>query len=555
MSNRSIIQVFALLVSITCLQAQTPSWSWARGGLGGDKHATECCVDAQGNVYVAGYLYGTEIFGNDTVYNSGVEDIFLAKYSPSGTPLWGRDIGGGDSEFCYGLVCDGQGNVFLTGSFRSSTLYVDTVPLSITSPGFQDCFVAKFDSSGTVRMALKFGGTEVDVGAAIVLGNNADLYLSGFYNSTNFNMGGTVLPAPELGDWFIAKLDTLGSVAWARTFGGPGAELGSHMALAPDGGIFFTGSGYSDTVQFDGIIVPNSAAGTADGFVLRLDGDGNVQWADHVGGMNNDYGVNLAVDANGNMYLAGDFDSPSIQVGPFVLSDADGEIFWSKWDPAGTVLYARAGGGASSCQLGDFEVTAGGDLVLGGSYLASQFAVDGLSISNPYYQMGNTSNLFLMRTDAVGEVVWMKGATQSEQDDIIHALALNADSSGYVAGYYEEGGINFDGHTVWDATLNNGGFFVARFDTTAGAGISEAALTAGLLIAPNPCGDRFMLQTDTDFRSMEILDRTGSSVPFQVSMRTTRTALVEVPLLANGLYLVVVRTDKGRSAQRFVRDR
>ncbi len=91
--------------------AQAPGWAWAKGGRGGDNHATECCVDAQGNVYVAGYFYGaTEVIGSDTLYNSGIEDIFLAKYSPEGVALWGRDIGGSNSEFCYGLVCDPQGN-------------------------------------------------------------------------------------------------------------------------------------------------------------------------------------------------------------------------------------------------------------------------------------------------------------------------------------------------------------------------------------------------------------------------------------------------------------
>jgi hypothetical protein len=532
--------------------AQAPGWAWAKGGRGGDNHATECCVDAQGNVYVAGYFYGaTEVIGSDTLYNSGIEDIFLAKYSPEGVALWGRDIGGSNTEFCNGLVCDPQGNVYLTGSFRSAVFHVDTVQLAITSAGYQDCFLAKFDSEGTVRMAKKFGGTEVDLGAGLVLGNGADLYLSGHYYSTDFSMDGIALPAPQGADWFIAKLDTLGTVAWVRTFGGPGGELGSHMALAPDGGVYWTGSCSSDTVVFDGDVVVNHLAGYTDAVVLRMDAGGAVQWADNVGGTENDFAVNIAADAAGNMYLAGEATSATLHVGASDVLSTPGRLFWSKWDPAGTVQYARR---AEGSQLGDFEVSGGGDLVLGGSYLAGQFTIDGLTITNPYFPLGNTSNLFLMRTNAAGEVVWLKGATQSQQDDIVHALALNADSTGYVAGYYEEGGIQFDGQTVWDAGLNNGGFFVARFDPDAGVGMVEAAARSALLLYPNPSSGRFTVIADADIRSMDMVDCTGAIVPYQVRMRTARSAQIEMPGLASGLYLVVVHTPAGRLVQRLLRE-
>ncbi len=178
--------------------------------------------------------------------------------------------------------------------------------------------------------------------------------------------------------------------------------------------------------------------------------------------------------------------------------------------------------------------------------------VDGLTITNPYYALGNTSNLFLMRTDAMGEVVWLKGAAQSQQDDIVHALALNPDSSGYVAGYYEEGGIQFDGQTVWDAGLNNGGFFVARFDPDAGVGITEARPAGSSQIHPNPAVGFFTVHAEQDLRSLEILDPLGSNVAFRMRRLSARSALVEVPGLSIGLYLVVVHTPAGRSVQRLV---
>ena len=98
------------------------------------------------------------------------------------------------------------------------------------------------------------------------------------------------------------------NVAWAKGMGGPGGDQGRSVAVDATGNVYTTGY-FQGTVDFD----PNAgvlnltSAGAGDIFVSKLDATGNLVWAKAMGGSTDDTGYCIAVDGVGNVYTTGYF--------------------------------------------------------------------------------------------------------------------------------------------------------------------------------------------------------------------------------------------------------
>src|SRR5213075_3252556 len=75
-------------------------------------HAMAVATDPSGNVVVAGSFEGTVNFGTGPMTSSGFKDVFVAKYSAAGVPLWAKAYGEpNDDEEALGVAMDGSGSV------------------------------------------------------------------------------------------------------------------------------------------------------------------------------------------------------------------------------------------------------------------------------------------------------------------------------------------------------------------------------------------------------------------------------------------------------------
>jgi len=120
----------------TCL------WATSTGGAYEDV-ATSIGVDASGNIYISGYFSSSSIsFGSTTLINGGNYDMFLAKYGPSGNPVWAKGAPGSAYEYSYGTAVDPWGEVYTCGIFSSTSISFGNSTL--TNSGGYDGFLAKF---------------------------------------------------------------------------------------------------------------------------------------------------------------------------------------------------------------------------------------------------------------------------------------------------------------------------------------------------------------------------------------------------------------------------
>ena len=228
-----------------------------------NEDAVHMSLDSGGNVYVIGYYRSTSLifynadgtaFGT-TLSNSGINDVFIAKYNTSGVVQWATRIAGTSSEFGNGISTDSGGNVYVTGSYSSTplTLYNaggTAFGTTLSNSGSNDTFIAKYNTSGVVQWATRIAGTFDELGYGMHIDSGGNVYVTGYYNSTTctlYNVDGTAfgttLPSPVYNsNCFLVKYNTSGVVQWvARIDGATGDDYGYGISADNDQNIYVTG--------------------------------------------------------------------------------------------------------------------------------------------------------------------------------------------------------------------------------------------------------------------------------------------------------------------------
>jgi len=118
----------------SCFSTSISSRQLARSS---NDYAYGVATDSSGNVYVTGFTRGA-LDGNTS---AGSNDLFVVKYSYSGTKQWTKQLGTSGNDNASGVATDSSGNVYVTGYTRGG--------LDGTNAGSRDIFVVKYNSSGT----------------------------------------------------------------------------------------------------------------------------------------------------------------------------------------------------------------------------------------------------------------------------------------------------------------------------------------------------------------------------------------------------------------------
>ncbi|MEO0934789.1 MAG: SBBP repeat-containing protein, partial [Cyanobacteria bacterium J06641_2] len=236
--------------------------------------------------------------------SGGSPDGFITKFDTNGKVQWVKQFGGKDfqdSAFGEGITLDSQGNSYVTGTFKDEIKFGE---LELTSNGSNDGFVTKYNADGTVAWANNFGGDAFDKGSEIAVDAAGNSYVTGlFKNSATF--GSFTLNGGTKNDIFVTKLDDAGNFKWAKNFGGTVDDKGNGITVDKLGNTFITGS-FRSTASFGDTSLKSN--GLSDGFITKLDTEGNVKWAKKFGGKSNDEGFGITLDESENIYLTGSFE-------------------------------------------------------------------------------------------------------------------------------------------------------------------------------------------------------------------------------------------------------
>ena len=240
------------------------AWQKTYGGSSGDR-ANSIQQASDGGYIVAG---STSSFG------AGAGDIWVLKLNADGSVAWQKTYGGSSGDNAYSIQQASDGGYIVAG-FTTSF-----------GAGIGNIWVLKLNADGSVAWQKTYGGLGDNVTYSIQQTSDGG-YIVGGYTSS-FGAG--------YYDVWVLKLNTDGGVAWQKTYGGSGDDLAYSIQQASDGGYIVAGF----TTSF------GAGAGDGDIWVLKLNSDGSVAWQKtYGGGSSGDSAYSIQQASDGGYIVAG----------------------------------------------------------------------------------------------------------------------------------------------------------------------------------------------------------------------------------------------------------
>lgn len=155
---------------------------------------------------------------------------------------------------------------------------------------------------------MALGGAGSDLANAVAVGKDGSIYVAGSFEQT-LALGSMPTSKGE-SDVFVAKLDRTGKLLWLATGGGVGADLVDGLALdSMDGPVVVGRIGASATFGATTVPFGTTSGEAADIFVAKYDTAGTLSFAKSFGGSTYQSSSGVHLDANGTIYLAGQFNA------------------------------------------------------------------------------------------------------------------------------------------------------------------------------------------------------------------------------------------------------
>lgn len=333
-----------------------------------------------------------------------------------------------DTRTC--LASGPYGTFVLAGEFLNTASFGDH---SLASQGGTDVFITTFTSGGDVISALSLGGDDYDFVRDVRMDAAGNIYLLGYFYGS-IQLGSSLFTSYGSQDVFLAMIDEVGKVSWARHIGGSMADYPAGIALDGEGGVLVAGYFYNQVSIGDTTLYTQASS---DVYLARFGGDGEFLDVVQAGGSSSDQLSSVTVDADHHITIVGSFygdftigDTTFTTLNPVGIFLAgltpELEIAWA-FQLDGT--YLNPGVLAASDQDGEF-------------YIAGSFSEE-IHFRNVTFSAGEfNQDVFLAKYDGAGDVIWARHGHSRSSDDVT-GLGVDSDNNVYVTGHFLDS-LHFD---------------------------------------------------------------------------------------------------------------
>ncbi len=371
---------------------------------------------------------------------------------------WSSYLGGAGSDNAKSIAVDRSGSVFVAGQTDSAD-FPSTGGFDTTRSGTTDAFVAKMSASGALLWSSYLGGSGNDYGEAIAVDGNGDAFVTGWAMSTDFpTNGGFDTTRGGTQDAFVAKVSATGALLWSSFLGGESEDFGYAIAVDGSGSAVVTGSTTSAEFPTSGAF-DTSFNGAQDVFVTKVSGSGALLWSAFLGGASGEEGHAIAVDGNGDIFVAGETrsgDFPSsggfdTTLGGAAFSTYD--AFVTKVSASGVLVWSSFLGGSENDHAHGIAVDGSGNaFVTGVTYSADFPSAGGFDTT-----LGGPFDAFVTKVSGTGARLW-SSLLGGGSLDFGRGVAVDGSGNAVITGYTnspddfpKSGGFDTTLNGSWDA--------------------------------------------------------------------------------------------------------
>ena len=331
----------------------------------------------------------------------------------TGSLDFAKTFGGSKNEVFYSIDKTIDGGYVIAGYTQS----VDGDIITKTAASF-DFWIQKFSIDNTLEWQKTFGGSEDDSAASIIQTKDGGFAVLGYSKSSDTDVS---VNAGDKDFWFL-KLSNSGNLLWEKTFGFSGADYGTTLLEAKDGGFLITG--VLDVSGSNGEGNSKSRAtkhAGGDYWVIKTDGYGNLQWRKFFGGSLSELPLGVVETRNNNFIIVGSSDSDD-----FNIENNKGSYdFWMiKIASTGALLLEKSFGGSAIDEARAIAATNDGNFIVVGDTRSSDVDV---SLNN------GAADIWILKISAEGDLLWEKTIGGSSFD-VARAIYKTQDNGFLIAG-------------------------------------------------------------------------------------------------------------------------
>ncbi|MCH7761676.1 T9SS type A sorting domain-containing protein [candidate division TA06 bacterium] len=323
---------------------------------------------------------GYIITGYTESFGAGGRDVYLIRTDDNGNMIWTRTYGESNIDYGWTVQQTTDGGFIVgahTGSFGA---------------GSHDVYLIKVDANGEPLWSKVYGGSSPDGAYSMQQTTDGGYIVSA--HTSSFGAG-----AHEI---YLIKTNGNGDTLWTKTYGGSSGDYLRSVHQTTDGGYIMVAESFS------------FGEGMADVYLVKTDSLGDTLWTKSYGGSASDYGYSVQQTTDGGYIIAG-----------YTLSFGEGlsDVYLIKTDSNGDTLWTKTYGGP----LSDY------------GYSVQQMADSGYVVAGYTQSFGTNGDVYLIRTDANGGLIWAKsfGGTS---DDRGWSVQQTVDGGFIIAGYTESFG-------------------------------------------------------------------------------------------------------------------
>lgn len=372
--------------------------------LGGSKNesATAVIKTTDGGYAILGFTQSMD--GDITNKTNESYDYWLIKYDAANQLQWQNTYGGSGDDRGIDLIQTSDDGYVVIGKSKSNDLDVSE------NAGFDDFWVSKLDSGGSISWEYTFGFAGSDTPYSIIQTNDEGYLLSGVLDVSASNGQGDRSSAVRRhagGDYWVIKLNASGIREWSNYYGGSFTDTAYDAIQTEDDGYIIVGSSDSDDVDI------SNANGGYDFWVIKISNTGALVWEKSFGGSEIDEARAISQTSDGNYLIVGDTRSNDLNVS---LNNGAADLWALKISPNGTVLWEKTFGGSNFDVGRSISKTQDNGFLISGSSRSS----DGNLTTNK-----GQNDAWLLKINSSGDLEWEKSIGGSETDFFNDVVELN----------------------------------------------------------------------------------------------------------------------------------